>query len=109
MPDRFESGTLNNSGIISLGEGINFVNKTGIESIYTKEMHQAQNLYAMLSSIKGVKLYTPAPKYMKSVPIVSFNYKNKSSESVLRSLPITIFVFVQDSIVRLLHTDISAL
>ena len=51
MPDRFESGTLNNSGIISLGEGINFVNKTGIENIYTKEMHQAQNLYAMLSSI----------------------------------------------------------
>lgn len=82
MPDRFESGTLNNSGIISLGEGINFVNKTGIENIYTKEMHQAQNLYAMLSSIKGVKLYTPAPKYMKSVPIVSFNYKDKSSESV---------------------------
>lgn len=82
LPDKFESGTLNNTGIIALGEGINFVNSKGIDRIYNHEINMAARVYDGLSRIDGIKLYTPNPKKIKSVPIVSFNYKDYSSEKV---------------------------
>jgi selenocysteine lyase/cysteine desulfurase len=81
-PDRFEAGTLNNSGIIALGEGINFINSKGIDNIYNHELKLVDYLYNELMLIDGIKLYTPNPTKYKSVPIVSFNYKNYSSEKV---------------------------
>lgn len=82
LPDKFESGTLNNPGIIALGRGIDFVNSKGIESIYKHEMRMASGVYTSLSKIDGVKLYTPNPGAINSVPIISFNYKDYSSEKI---------------------------
>lgn len=82
MPDRLESGTLNNSGIIGLGKGIDFINSVGIENIYEHEFKLSRELYRQMSAIKSVKLYTPAPVYAKSMPIISFNYGDYSSEKV---------------------------
>ena len=79
-PDRFEAGTLNNSGIISLGEGIDYINRRGINNIYSHELSLAQRLYVEMSELDGIKLYTPYPEYNKAMPIISFNYKDYSSE-----------------------------
>ncbi len=82
MPDRFESGTLNNSGIISLGAGIDFIQKKGMRNIYNHEMRAARLLYDGLDQDPNAILYTPRPLNGKSAPIVSFNYKDYSSEKV---------------------------
>ena len=79
-PDRLESGTLNNSGIISIGRGIDYINRYGIDSIYSHEMSLAGCIYSSLSGIDDVILYTPAPQKQRAMPIVSFNCKDYSSE-----------------------------
>lgn len=86
MPDRFEAGTLNNVGILSLGQGIDYINRIGLEKIYAHEINCAGVLYTQLSKARGVKLYTPPPKMKKTMPIVSFNYKDFSSEKVAAHL-----------------------
>lgn len=80
MPDRFESGTLNNSGIIGLGAGVDFVNKHKMENIYSHELTMVDMLYDELSKNSNVSLYTPKPKKNKTAPILSFNYNDYSSE-----------------------------
>lgn len=80
LPDRLEAGTLNNSGIISLGAGIDFINKIGMERIYNNELAVTDFLFDSLNAMKNVTLYCPKPQKNKSVPIISFNYKNYKSE-----------------------------
>lgn len=75
-PDRFESGTLNNTGIISVGRGIDFIKSYGRDKIYSHELSLVSNLYDMLSSLNNVILYTPYPKKNKTMPIISFNVKD---------------------------------
>lgn len=79
-PDRFEVGTLNNPGIISLGCGIDFVNSKGIDNIYSHEFGLSKHVYNELAKIDGVHLYTPIPQKYKFMPIVSFNVRDYSSE-----------------------------
>lgn len=81
-PDRFESGTLNNLGIIALGAGIDFVNKKGIANIYAHEMALCNFFYKALDRLPEVSLYTPVPEMNKFSPIISFNFKDYSSEKV---------------------------
>lgn len=80
LPDRFESGTLPNSGILSLGAGIDFINSRGADSIYTHELSLTSYLYDMLSKNENAVLYCPKPQKNRSVPIISFNYKDYESE-----------------------------
>lgn len=82
MPDRFEAGTLNNSGIIGLGEGIDFINKIGLRNIYIHELLLTNYLYDGLNSIDKVELYTPRAVEGKAMPIVSFNVEGYTSEQV---------------------------
>lgn len=86
LPDRFESGTLNNSGIIALGEGIDFINKIGIRNIYLHELQLSQHLYNELFKINDVNLYTPYPLENRSMPIISFNLKDYNSEKTANLL-----------------------
>ena len=80
LPDRLESGTLNNSGIISLGKGIDYINTYGTDAIYSHELSLARRTYSALDGIDGVKLYTPLPEKNKTMPIISFNFADYSSE-----------------------------
>jgi cysteine desulfurase family protein len=80
MPDRFEAGTLNNSGIIGLGAGVDFVNKKGINNIYNHELKLIQMIYQNLSKDENAILYTPYPDKNNWAPILSFNYGDYSSE-----------------------------
>lgn len=80
LPDRLEAGTLNNSGILSLGAGIDFIHSKGIDNIYNHELKITDYLYNGLSQNGKVVLYCPRPEKYKSAPIISFNFKDYSSE-----------------------------
>ena len=80
LPDRLEAGTLNNSGILSLGAGIDFIHSKGMDNIYNHELKITNCLYNSLSKNDNVTLYCPKPEKYKSAPIISFNYKDYPSE-----------------------------
>ncbi|MEE1219662.1 MAG: aminotransferase class V-fold PLP-dependent enzyme, partial [Ruminococcus sp.] len=86
LPDKYESGTPNLSGIAGLNEGIKFVLFKKIENIEKKEIELASLLYKRLSSIKNVILYTDKPDIKFSVPVISFNIKGYDSEEVAKLL-----------------------
>lgn len=79
-PDRYEAGTLNNVGIISLGRGIDFIRSVGREKIYEAELSLCEYMYDAFSNMDNVTLYTPAPRKNKTMPILSFNVKSMPSE-----------------------------
>lgn len=56
-PDRFESGTLNVPGILSLGEGIRFVSDRGVSRIYKSEQGHIADIY------KALKIFERSPVY----------------------------------------------
>ncbi|MDU5111626.1 MAG: aminotransferase class V-fold PLP-dependent enzyme, partial [Clostridium sp.] len=72
LPDKFESGTLNMPGIVGLSEGIKFINKEGINSIYEKNSYLRNLLISNLQDIKNIQLYEDfnTPHYTSCV---SFN------------------------------------
>lgn len=80
LPDRLESGTLNNSGIIGLGAGIDFVMKKGITKIYNHELGLVRFVYKELKKDSSAVLYTQMPESGNFAPIMSFNYKDYQSE-----------------------------
>lgn len=80
LPEGFEAGTLNNSGILSLGAGMDYINATGMDAIYQHEMSLVSYLYDELKSMEEVTLYTPKPQKNKDVAIISFNFADYSSE-----------------------------
>lgn len=86
MPERLEAGTLNNSGIYSLGAGIDFVNSRGIDNIYESELFLTSYIYDELLKNPNVTLYCKKPEKYKSVPLISFNYKDYKSEKTARLL-----------------------
>lgn len=86
LPDRLEAGTLNNSGIISIGSGIDFINRVGRDKIYRHEMMIASYIYDALNNNPSVVLYTLSPRMSVDMPIISFNIAGKSSEQVAADL-----------------------
>lgn len=57
LPDKFESGTLNMPGIVGLNEGIKFINKEGLNTIYEKNSYLRNLLISNLQDIKNIQLY----------------------------------------------------
>ena len=86
LPDRLEAGTLNNSGIISIGSGIDFINRVGRDKIYRHEMMIASYIYDALNNNPSAVLYTLPPRLSVDMPIISFNIADKSSEQVAADL-----------------------
>lgn len=86
LPDKFESGTNNFSGIIGMGEGIKFVRSYGQMRIYKKEIDLLRHIYDKLKLMKNIDLYTQRPNIDYYVPVLSFNVKGKNSEEVADEL-----------------------
>lgn len=86
LPDKFESGTNNFSGIIGMGEGIKFVSSYGQMKIYKKEIDLLRHIYDKLKLMKKIELYTQRPNIDYYVPVLSFNVKGKNSEEVADEL-----------------------
>lgn len=81
-PDRLESGTLNLPGIISIGEGINFIESVGGEiAVHQKEKFLTDILFGDLANMRNTVLY-PAVSGKNSAGIVAFNIKGVHSEGV---------------------------
>lgn len=81
MPEKFESGTVNLPGIAGINSGIDFVKRNGARFI-KEEQTAVQRLYEFLEKTEGVTLYTPYPKDMLYVPVLSFNIEGLSSQQV---------------------------
>lgn len=86
LPDKYESGTPNLSGIAGLNEGIRFVLNRGEDRIFSYEMRLAQKLYDGLAKNDAVILYTPRPEQETHVPVISFNVEGHDSEEVAAML-----------------------
>ena len=80
LPDRYESGTPNLSGIAGLRSGIDFVKRKNKDRIFAHELALIQYLYSRLEKIPGIKLYTPPPDPAFTLPLLSFNAEGMSSE-----------------------------
>lgn len=85
MPAVLEAGTLNAHSIAGLNAGIDFINKTGIKSIYKKELLLARRFYNGVKNIKGVKTYGDF-KTPGRVPIVTLNIADRFSGDVSSQL-----------------------
>jgi len=86
LPDRLESGTLNTAGIFSIGAGIDFINKYGVENIYKHEFSLCNYVYNSLLTNNNIKLYNKNYELYKNAPIVSFNIDNMNSDLVVKLL-----------------------
>lgn len=80
LPDKFESGTLNLSGIAGLSAGVDFVKKKGTGVILSHEFSLIKELYTKLKDIDCVQLYTKMPELHSHVPLLSFNIKGMSCD-----------------------------
>lgn len=79
-PERFESGTLNVPGILSIGAGVDFVKKN-IDNIYSNELAKIQHIYSELSKYENVIFYNTFPVINSFVPVLSFNIKGLNSQT----------------------------
>ncbi|MCH5298252.1 MAG: aminotransferase class V-fold PLP-dependent enzyme [Ruminococcus sp.] len=86
LPDKFESGTGNLPGFVGMGNGVNFVKNRGEINLYNKEIQLIQRAYSALSRMDNVILYTDYPNMNYYVPVLSFNIKDKDSETVSQIL-----------------------
>ncbi len=86
LPDIAESGTVNVSGAAGLSAGISFINKVGINNIYTHEMELASYFYDKIAEMPNILLYSSKPFANSSVATVSFNVKGKASTDVADTL-----------------------
>lgn len=86
MPDRLESGTLNNAGICALGEGARFVKSRGTANIYNHERELCSFIYDSFEKNSDFTLYTPPFDEVNLAPIISFNYKDYPSEKTAQLL-----------------------
>jgi len=57
MPTLLEAGTLNGHGIAGLYAALGYLQKTGIDKIYGREMALAERFYNGVKDISGVKIY----------------------------------------------------
>ncbi len=85
-PDKFESGTINTVGILSIGAGINYIKQIGIERIYSYEMDLCKYMYSKFSEHENIITYIDNFSEDAYVPIVFFNIKGKNSVEVVEYL-----------------------
>lgn len=86
LPDKYESGTPNVSGIAGLNEGVKFVLNRGTEKILSYEKLLAVKLYDGLANISKAELYTDSPENGNYAPVISFNIKNMDCEETAERL-----------------------
>lgn len=81
FPDRLESGTLCYPAIVSLGEGVAYLN-THFHENKDRTLYLTRLLYEGLGNMRGVKLYSK----VNAFGIVAFELSNMQSERVAYAL-----------------------
>lgn len=93
-PEAFEAGTHNIPGILSLGEGLTFIEETGIDTIAEKEMEHLRYLWEKLSYNEEIKLYGPSPDEER-VAVLSFTINGWDPEDIGYMLSQNYEIFVR--------------
>lgn len=86
LPDRFESGTINTTGILSLGGGLKHVKRLGLEHIYSHEFSLCKELYDSFQNNSRIETYIKQYKKHEFAPVVLCNVQGKSSLEVVEKL-----------------------
>ena len=86
LPDRFESGTINTTGILSLGGGLKHVKRLGLEHIYSHEFSLCKELYDSFQNNSRIETYIKRYKKHEFAPVVLCNVQGKSSLEVVEKL-----------------------
>ena len=66
IPDRYESGTLNTSGIAGLAAGVRFLLEQGVETLQEKEAALTNRLLEGISQIPGITAFGPPPGKLRT-------------------------------------------
>ena len=85
-PERYEAGTLNLPGIMSLGAGIKEIMRLTPEGIYRREMRLASRSDRKLREIPGITLCNRSFELGKNVPTISFTVRKQDSAAVSEQL-----------------------
>lgn len=85
LPDQFEPGTLNLPGILGLKKALEYIQKTGIQTIYQQEMAIVQAFTKGVENLKGVKLI--GPKAGKTpLAVISLDFEKLDNGAVSAAL-----------------------
>lgn len=85
LPDGFEVGTIPLPQILAMGEGVRWVQETGLSAIHKHETELLSLLLAGLREIPEVKVYGHQDVKRKT-PVVSFNVLNHQPKSIGETL-----------------------
>ena len=78
MPERFEIGTPNYPGIVSLGAGVEFIESLDLNALTQKAQHQIHDLIQEISNEPNINIYNTRPE----LPIVSFNIAGLNNDDL---------------------------
>lgn len=85
LPDRFESGTINTAGAISLGAGVDFVDSKGIDAIRKHESELCRRFFAGMKKLPTVTLYSDDFDE-RFAPVIPFNIGDLPAEEASQLL-----------------------
>ena len=78
LPERFESGTPNTSGLAGLGAGVKFILDQGIDTIRRHEQELTRQLLDGLQRLEGVTIYGPRD-YTEQTAVISLNIEGRDA------------------------------
>ena len=78
MPEKFECGTQNVTGLAALAEGISYVESLGISEIHARAKRQSEYLISRFREAENIRVHYETPE----VPVISFNIEGLSCEDV---------------------------
>ena len=79
-PQRFEAGTQNVEGAVSLATAINYVESIGLEKIDEYEKYLTKYCYEKISKLNYLDVYTTPDE--NRAPVISFNFKQAHPHDV---------------------------
>lgn len=85
-PDRYEAGTVNTPGILSIGAGLDFVGSMGTERIYRHEFALCRRVFDALRKNPAMRFACQDLRYGENAPILAFNVGQLPSEELTGEL-----------------------
>lgn len=85
MPFKFEAGTLNSVGIAGLKGALEYIEKKGFSTIFTKSLQLTEKLLQGLLEIPDITVYGTR-EMSKKMPIISFNLRGYLPQQVAHEL-----------------------
>ncbi len=81
MPMFYEAGTQNIPGIISLNEGLRYIQKRGIAEIHSHKQRACHLMRSALATKPGLKLH-PAAEYSEPITLFSFTINGMDPDDI---------------------------